>query len=247
MENTILDFTKVYENFTGSGNINGKYWIVGLESGGKLAPNENSNKYVGTINNGNELEIAEYLSTFNDDEIENTGFLSLLNKVLISIREYENCIKDNKYNFSEVGNVFRTNLYPLKQESIEEPIYEIYKKRFNLSDGINKNELYDEQIIKKRALKLKSLLNKNPINRIILLLIPSSNTKFIKDALFLINNIFESEFNPKNFTSFNFPLQKIYYIEYLSSNKDIRVIHYPQRFSLTQSDINVVGKRLNIL
>ena len=57
MENTILDFTKVYENFTGSGNINGKYWIVGLESGGKLAPNENSNKYVGTINNGNELEI----------------------------------------------------------------------------------------------------------------------------------------------------------------------------------------------
>ena len=83
--------------------------------------------------------------------------------------------------------------------------------------------------------------------KIIILITPSSVKKSLVDSLLLINSIFNSDFNANNLSSDLFPSQKVYYSEYLSSNKDIRVIHYPQRFSLSQSDLNSVSKRLNLV
>ena len=134
----MANFNKVFENFTGSGNINGKYWIVGLEEGGKLKPDEKENQYLKIINEGNEIKIAEHLSKFNGEAIENTGFLRLLNSTLISIDEYNNCTKDKKYDFSETGNVFRTNIYPLKHKTSNDSLDSIYKETFNFDDGMTK-------------------------------------------------------------------------------------------------------------
>ena len=112
-------FEKLYTNFTGSGNINGKYWIIGLESGGSLNNDYKGKKLSHYFENSSEDELTDVLSDFNGEGSH--SFLPRLLKIIKHFPEKLEIKVDNENNlyYKQNGNVFRTNIFLLPVANTE--------------------------------------------------------------------------------------------------------------------------------
>jgi hypothetical protein len=135
MENEKIEFADLYENFTGSGNINGKYWIVGLEPGGEVNLANPEDETVKVLNSNNIFNVLEYFNDFNQ-ETGNRGFLGLEKKLLtflnlsdFHISKYSN--NKEYFNYPRYGDVFRTNMFPLP---LPDDKHETFLNKFPLYD-----------------------------------------------------------------------------------------------------------------
>lgn len=229
MEDQKIKFSDLYENFTGSGNINGKYWIVGLESGGQVGK-ELKEK----LENKNLGDLLNYLSNF-EDEVEYKGFLDLQKKIISGLGiENQNIVKAEdgieKFVFPNDGLIFRTNLLPLvygntNKETIENnnSIYQQYIE-FEERD-IDKWQLFINNKAA-RINRLKTKMNKRP------------------EVIFLVYRAWEKEvianfFSPLLDASYNYTKSyemkidsNTYYISLYDSDEKIKIISFPQQHSV---------------
>jgi hypothetical protein len=206
MENEKIEFADLYENFTGSGNINGKYWIVGLEPGGEVNLANPEDETVKVLNSNNIFNVLEYFNDFNQ-ETGNRGFLGLEKKLLtflnlsdFHISKYSN--NKEYFNYPRYGDVFRTNMFPLP---LPDDKHETFLNKFPLYDkyfyfDLNFKEKYKILLFYKslRISKIKSFMKEKP--KFIFILYKKWGEGFIND---FFNGIFEDTFEKEK------PISKI--------------------------------------
>lgn len=154
MENDKIKFSELYENFTGSGNINGKYWIFGLESGGEVDwCQENGVKDELVINfiKNNKKEVFRILSNFDEEIQTSSTFHNIICMLLKILNEYENNVMSGNFNYS---TVYRTNICPLVFPSDCESIFREYMK----CDRYKKFIEFDEDNTKSKSTFYRKLL-----------------------------------------------------------------------------------------
>lgn len=177
-----------YSKFLGSGNINGKYWFIGIEPGGNPL-NENQSEYRQHVEEDDNETFIKYLNEPFEDKVEGIVY-SLIFRLLTGLELKENYSdKPNKINFYEKGNAFFTNLSPLKFQGLKgiknkDIIDEIYKPAFSnlqdikigISGDFNRQKLFSDESIKNRSLELQKYLK----DKVVFILSKSHETFFGK-------------------------------------------------------------------
>ncbi|MAT59902.1 MAG: hypothetical protein CMF23_18160 [Ignavibacteriae bacterium] len=201
MENDKIKFSELYENFTGSGNINGKYWIVGLESGSAEDFENNNSELVNIFLTKDFIQIMNFINDFNQEYSGKSNFLDKEKKLLSALKYDKHHIMiylDEKeyFYYPKHGDIFRTNIFPLplKNDDPQTFINALpYYQQF-LSFDENFTEKYEIflRYKNKRISKIKSLMKEKP--KFIFILYKEWGESFIND---FFNEIFEDIYEKK--------------------------------------------------
>lgn len=241
MQNEKIKFSDLYENFTGSGNINGKYWIVGLESGGEIDFEDKNNELIEGLHSKNIIRLLNYFNDFDQEFDSKSNFLRKEKDFLAALKMTDKHLivcNDGKeyFHYPKCGEIFRTNLYMLNQRSIKDPIYKEYSDYFDFKTYIPREDLYNEQLIKRRATQLQNYIDNSVKEKVLFIHIPvSKNEIYISFALKFISKIFNLELKAENIPH-KFNNKRNYYTEYKSNNEEIRIIHFSQERTLQLED-----------
>jgi len=245
MENNKIKFSELYENFTGSGNINGKYWIVGLESGGEVDFNNPEDEAVKALNSNNIFNIMEYFNDFNQ-ETNNNGYLGLENKLLNALNMMDfHIIKylegKEYFHYPKYGQLFRTNLFMFNIKGTGKELNNSYESFIDIESNLERSILYNNSILKLRAYSLRQKINFDKPKIIIALIPYNYHEQFFE----FFNSVFGTNFKDK-VEKDSLHLNKYFITEYKSNNSNIRLIHIPQAFSLTQDHFNKIAQYFNL-
>ena len=237
-------FDQIYTNqFIGSGNLCGKYWIIGLESGGEIEWDNNEDDFIKSLKND---KLIEYINDFSETDISKRGFNGQLYNIVCAFKKIEihkdiySFIKENEnkidFLYPKNGSVFRTNLLLLKLEHSTNKVFNkqipFFRKYFNdIPKNINKNDLYRKEIIKERAKSIKFKLDRDGCvdsEKIIILMVTRSrNDWYEKQAINFLSIIFDTQITIKlDKSKYVTSTQKSYY--YSDSNNKIKVFSFPQ-------------------
>lgn len=229
-----LSYEELFYEFSGSGNINGKFWFIGLESGGSLQWDNENDEYVKILKTQNKDQILEYLNDFDSTEIS-PGFETILFNLIQATYEVfkdpalGTVTADKNLMFKNNPSVFRTNLSLLKLRDNNETTFaqniEHYKKYLNFKNVIaTKNDLYNNILIKERANAIKVRLTDLFEERRIFLL----TTRYYED---LAVNFIKEIFGIKNLKERRELINiKNRYINFYHSEKGhVQIFALPQR------------------
>ena len=246
MENEQIKFAELYENFTGSGNINGKYWIVGLEPGGEVNLANPEDETVRVLNTKKLCNILEHFNDFNQEN-NNKGFLGLEKKLLNALNMTEfHTIKylngKEYFHYPKYGQIFRTNLFLFNIKGTGKELNNSYESFINFEANLDRTTLYDNYILRLRANSLRQKIDSEE-PKVIITMIPYED--YSKQMFEFFNNIFDTNFSNKNVQD-SLHLSN-YITEYKSNNSNIRLIHIPQAFrSLTQDHFNKIAQHFKL-
>lgn len=235
-------FKELYAQFGGSGEIDSKYWVIGIEPGGGIA--NDKKRFLEACNEREEALI----SYFNDYSDKNISMTSLFNSILVSI------LKSNKEMSSVVNevngkvalyytdtSVYRTNLFMLSFRNDNQELLQDGLKHYSEYIGfepkvyLSKYDLY-ENYLPLRAKNLKKKVSNKNSERVIFVLARSYENL----ALNFLGIIFDTEFSLlreiRKSDLYDLP-DKVIIKKYMNSSNSIKIYSFPQNRRLGQETI----------
>lgn len=239
-------FKELYTRFCGSGKIDSKYWVIGIEPGGDIRTDDRFSK---AIESG-EQEVIDYFNDYNDEDIR---MKSLFNSILVNILKSNNEMSsaidevDGKIviNYSDTC-IFRTNLFMLTFQKDNQVKFQdglkYYMKYidFEQTEYNSKYELY-ERYLSIRAEHLITNCNGGKISnknseKVIFALTRTYENLLLK----FLSGIFQAELSlKKEIRKSDLPdlSDRSVIKKYMNLDKSIKIYSFPQNRRLGKETI----------